>query len=249
MNEIQIGKGHVFHSRKDEKVKSFRYPSFFMFFRCDQESLLKNIFRKKYFQFMTFRARDYLDGRVGSLDANIKSFLNEFCGYQADEVWLHTLPRMLGYAFNPVSFWICRRQNRPEAVLVEVHNTFGERHFYWIFPKEEITAATWFRAEKVFHVSPFLPLDGHYKFRFQVVEKECRIDIHYYSDEDQLRLVTWVTGKLEDLQNQKLFSIFLTYGWMTLFVIFRIHYQAFKLFLKNFKFYSKPALPRRKVSS
>ena len=44
---------------------------------------------------------------------------------------LITLPRVLGYAFNPVSFFRCFSGDGNLAALVaEVHNTFGEKHYY-----------------------------------------------------------------------------------------------------------------------
>jgi DUF1365 family protein len=47
------------------------------------------------------------------------------------EVWLHCMPRVLGYAFKPVSFWYCHREDGTlAAIVVEVNNTFGERHCY-----------------------------------------------------------------------------------------------------------------------
>ena len=53
-------------------------------------------------------------------------------GIAADgEVVLYAFPRMLGYVFNPVSFWVCHdRDGAVRAVLCEVRNTFGERHNY-----------------------------------------------------------------------------------------------------------------------
>jgi DUF1365 family protein len=88
-------------------------------------------------------------------------------GIEADgEVWLHTFPRVLGYAFKPVSFWYAhRRDGSLAAVLAEVNNTFGERHAY-LLAGPELGWGRELRARKVFHVSPFCRVEGEYRFRF-----------------------------------------------------------------------------------
>ena len=82
------------------------------------------------------------------------------------EVWLHTYPRVLGFTFKPVSFWYCHRalrRRRLRAMVVEVNNTFGERHCYLLdAPRYGVEQ----RAGKVFHVSPFCRSQGDYRFRF-----------------------------------------------------------------------------------
>ncbi len=245
---ISLGRGHVFHSRREGAENSFNYPTFFVHFRCDLEPELQNTLKRKFKNLLSLNAQDFLVAKPGGFNKNIKEFLKEQCQYEADQVWLQTLPRMLGFVFNPVTFWLCRRGTQLEAVLVEVCNTFGEKHFYWVQPTGGVSKSEWYRAEKVFHVSPFFPVDGYYEFRFQVDEKNSRIDINYFSAEKQLRLATWVSGELSALESHSLVSVFGRYGWMTPLVILRIHYQAFKLFLRKSKFYPKPQLPEKKVS-
>ncbi len=249
MSLIQIGNGQVFHSRKEGAANRFNYSAFFLHFRCDQDAELQKHMRDRFRRALWFTSVDYLKGKAGDLDLLVKDFLREFCGYEAEEVWLHTLPRMLGYVFNPVSFWLCRRGGNLEAVLVEVSNTFGEKHFYWIQPPLGISADEWYRAEKVFHVSPFFPVEGFYQFRFDVATSDARIEINYHGPSGALRLATSVQGQLSPLQNYSAAMLFRRYGWMTAMVVLRVHFQALKLWLKKSHFYSKPALPREEVSS
>ena len=245
---ISLGKGRVHHSRHEGAKNNFSYPTFFVHFPCDLESDMKHTMQKLYKKIIALDATDYLFKKTGGFEANVKEFLLNNCNYEAEQIYLQTLPRMFGYAFNPVSFWYCYRDAKLEAVLVEVHNTFGERHFYWIKPAGGVCSTDWYRAEKVFHVSPFFPVDGYYKFRFQTDTNRTRVDINYHAPTDELRLATWVTGELSPLSSHSLLSILGNYGWMTPLVILRIHYQAVKLWLKKSKFYSKPDLPEKKVS-
>lgn len=84
-------------------------------------------------------------------------------------LWLQTFPRMVGYVFNPVSFWYCfDPAGALRAVVCEVSNTFGERHNYLATRPDHgpIAPGETLAATKVFHVSPFFPVSGGYRFRF-----------------------------------------------------------------------------------
>jgi len=82
------------------------------------------------------------------------------------EVWLHCYPRVLGFTFKPVSFWYCHRPDGSlRAIVVEVNNTFGERHCYLL---DTPRYGAELRATKVFHVSPFCAVEGGYRFRFML---------------------------------------------------------------------------------
>ena len=69
-----------------------------------------------------------------------------------------------GYVFNPASFYLCRDpEGTLQVVVVEVHNTHGERHLYTLRPRD--AAGTVLAAmDKDFYVSPFIemarPLHG-----------------------------------------------------------------------------------------
>ncbi|QDK36880.1 DUF1365 domain-containing protein [Bdellovibrio sp. NC01] len=248
MSSLQILKGHVYHSRNHEVRHSFRYPTFALLFSLKSEDEFLRILKRKTAGLLSLKPRDYLHGHRDSLQNSISRFLKEQCHYDAEEVVLQTYPRMLGFAFNPVSFWFCSRAGKLEAVLCEVNNTFGERHFYWIHPPEGIQKSQFYRSDKVFHVSPFFPVDGFYKFRFHYDELHRRVDIHYFDSNEQLRFTSWIEGRVSDFETESVARLFLSYGWMTLLVVIRIHWQALRLWLKRVTFYRKPAPPREEVT-
>lgn len=245
---VKIGQGHVYHSRLEGGTNSFRYPTFFLHFDCEIEAKLQMQFKTRFKNLLSISSENYLDFRKGGFDSNIKAFLLEHCAYSAERVELQTLPKMLGYAFNPVTFWLCYRDDLLHACLVEVNNTFGEKHFYWLNPPDGLAPAKWYDTTKAFHVSPFLPIEGFYRFRFQVTAEQSRIDINYFGSDEKLRLATWVQGQFSPLEDTSATRLFAKYGWMTLLVVVRIHYQALRLLLKRNRFYSKPELPAKKVS-
>ena len=83
------------------------------------------------------------------------------------EIWLQAFPRVLGYVFNPVSFWFCHKQDgRLRAVLAEVRNTFGEKHYYLLDTGTAMPYGVELIARKIFHVSPFCAVEGLYRFHF-----------------------------------------------------------------------------------
>ena len=114
------------------------------------------------------------------------------------EIVLYAFPRMLGYVFNPVSFWVCHDDGGAvRAVLCEVRNTFGERHNYLVAPREgdRMVSGETYTARKVFHVSPFCEVKGRYEFRFLFDPDRWLARIDYFDDEHvEPLLETWISG-------------------------------------------------------
>lgn len=163
---------------------------------------------------------------------------------------LMTLPRLLGYVFNPVSFWFCRdRAGGLRAVLCEVNNTFGESHCYLVHHAggRPLQADEWLEGRKVFHVSPFLPAEGTYRFRFRLDHRHAHVDVNYH-DAHGLMLATSVGGRREPLTDRAVLRRLVANPAMTLAVVARIHWQALQLFCKRAKFHRKPPPPAEPVS-
>lgn len=242
---IQIFEGHVYHSRAEVAKNSFKYPIFYLFADVNKIELKKNDLRRL---FLNIDSKDYLSGPEENLDLKIKSFILKHFSYQADEIQLLTIPRFLGYAFNPVSFWYCIKNQKLEAVLVEVNNTFSERHFYWLYNQGEDLMNQWLIANKEFHVSPFFKIEGLYKFRFINKDQKIHADIQFLNEDHTLKLQTWLSGQLNPLDLYSRFKLVFKYGWMTPLIVLRIHYQAIKLFLKKVKYFKKPIPPSKIIT-
>jgi hypothetical protein len=122
--------------------------------------------RRNRFGLLSFHDRDHGDGRADAWPGWTNCWPREGVHDADGEVWLHTYPRVLGYAFKPVSFWYCHRADGSLAAIVaEVNNTFGERHCY-LLAGPELAWGRELQARKVFHVSPFCRVQGSYRFRF-----------------------------------------------------------------------------------
>jgi uncharacterized protein len=239
----QIGQGVVRHHRLRPADHAFAYPTYFLMLPMRQlraEPL--PALRRNRFGLLAFHDRDHGDGRADAL-AWLDQLLHGEGVTDADgEAWLHTYPRVLGYAFMPVSFWYCHRADGSlAAVVVEVNNTFGERHCYLLdgpgldYGREQT-------ARKVFHVSPFCEVRGDYRFRFMRTANRtvARID---HDDEAGPLLQTSVSGALTPLTPRSVRAAFFGTPFMTLGVIARIHWQALRLWRKRVPFFAKPAAP------
>ena len=169
MTQAMIGFGQVRHSRLRPTPHAFHYSTFFLMLpmRTLQTTGHATLPINRSGA-ISFHDVDHGDGR-STQDGGALAWLDEVLHQQGiddatGEVWLHCYPRVLGYTFKPVSFWYCHAaDNTLRAIVVEVNNTFGERHCYLLdrpqFGVEQ-------RASKVFHVSPFCPVEGQYRFRF-----------------------------------------------------------------------------------
>jgi DUF1365 family protein len=250
-----IGIGEVRHSRVRPARHRFAYPTYFLMLPMRSlRAAPVEALRRNRFGLITFHDRDHGDGREDSL-AWIDDMLTREGIPDADgEVWLHSYPRVLGFTFKPVSFWYCHRPDGAlAAVVVEVNNTFGERHCY-LLSGQELAFGRELQASKVFHVSPFCSVTGTYRFRFMRTDLKpagsearsgpartvARIDHH---DAAGLLIQTSVSGELKKLTAASLRSAFFGMPLMTLGVIVHIHWQALMLWRKRVPLVRKPEPP------
>ena len=238
-----LGIGEVRHTRLRPVLNRFVYPTYFLMLpmrslRADASTSL----RRNRFGLISFFDRDHGDGREDSL-AWLESLLSrEGVHDAAGEVWLHCYPRVLGHTFKPVSFWYCHRADDSlAAVVVEVNNTFGERHCY-LLAGAGLTFGREVQAAKVFHVSPFCDVSGNYRFRFMrtVARTVARID---HDDAQGALIRTSVSGALAPLTTRSALAAFFGMPLMTFGVIARIHWQALMLWRKRVPFARKPEPP------
>lgn len=157
-------------------------------------------------------------------------------------VTLVTLPRTTGYGFNPVSFWLARDDAGLRAVLADVSNTFGERHLYLCRHSDSRLIAPGDRIEgdKLFHVSPFLPREGRYQFRFDAGPGRFGAWVDWIG-RDGTKLGTAMTGQARALTKASLRGAMWRHPLAAQKVIALIHWQALRLALRGVRYRSKPA--------
>lgn len=252
LNLASICFGDVIHQRTKPKKNAFRYPIFFLRIpmrsrRIDPTILSDSGVGDNRFSWVSFYDRDHGQGNADAL-AWLESELKKRNIHHVDgEIWLHTFPRVLGYVFNPVSFWFCHdSQGALQAIMAEVNNTFGDRHCYLLSSKKNdpINYGENLTARKEFHVSPFFDVLGHYVFRFMRKEtsmKEVKnvSRIEYWHDEELL-LTTSISGHELPLTKKNILKAIVKFPFLCFGIIAKIHWQAIKLWYKGAKFYSRP---------
>lgn len=158
-------------------------------------------------------------------------------------------PRVLGYVFNPVSFWLCTRADDAlVAVIAEVTNTYGDRHSYLCHHPDmrPITPEDRLKAAKLMHVSPFQDVSGGYVFRFDINAERIGIWIDFTDGENGL--IATLTGPRAPLTNGRILWSLLRRPFGARRVLALIHWQALKLWVKRAGFRTRPEAPRTEVS-
>jgi DUF1365 family protein len=245
--------GEVTHRRARPARHAFAYPAFCLRLPLSQLRTLEShgIARNRR-GIVSFHDRDHGPCDGTPLEPWVRSLLATERVEADGEIVLHAFPRMLGYVFNPVSFWVCHdRTGDVRAVLCEVCNTFGERHLYLLANADgaALQSGQTLTARKVFHVSPFCDVKGRYAFRFHFGAERWLARIDYFDDDgDEPLLETWISGNAEPITPAATRNLVWRYRLFTLGVVARIHWQALKLWAKRVHYFTKPAPPRAPLS-
>lgn len=243
--------GHVMHRRLRPAVNAFVYPVFFVQLPLRRLAEAGNaLFSIDRFNLLSLYQRDH-GARDGSpLLPWIEQLLRRHSLPHDGEVVLQAFPRVLGYVFNPVSFWFCHDRNGDlVAVLAEVNNTFGARHHYLLHQQgAPLRDGQVLEADKALHVSPFCTVEGGYRFHFHLDRPVQRVRIDY-ADAAGTVLATAISGRARAWSTAALASALLRMPLLTLGVMARIHWQALRLWRKRVPFHGAhptalpPALP------
>ncbi len=230
--------GTVMHARRSPHDHVFRYPVYMALLDLDELPLLDRrlrLFGWNRRAVTSFHDADHID--VHEVLAAHGVDLGD-----GGSIQVLTNLRVLGYVFNPVSFWWCRRGDGSLACIVaEVNNTFGERHSYVLLPAEGTGAGgrVVFETDKRLHVSPFMPMDQSYTWWFSEPggRLSVRMDVHEAGSRD---FHATLTARRLPLTAASLRSVLVRYPLMPARVLGRIHWQALRLWLKRTRFYRKP---------
>jgi len=241
--------GTVTHQRARPRRHGLRYRIFMLLLDLDElEGLDRSLkrFSRNRFNILSFFDRDHFDaGRAGIRPAIEASLAAHGIELPAPSISLLCMPRVFGHAFNPLTVYFCRdAAGRLAAIVYAVRNTFGQRHDY-VLPVAG-TRGGWVAqgCDKVFYVSPFLPMDLRYAF--EVAEPGERVlvgvDVH---DEDGLLLAANFEGGRRPLTDANLAKAVLTHPLQMIGVMAAIHWEAVKIVLKGLRFFPQPRETRK----
>ena len=247
----QLMVGQVMHRRLRPVAHRFVYPVCYCLLPLSTlEQGSSRLFSINRFNLFSFHHADH-GARDGSHPLPWIRALLQASGVPADgEIWLQCFPRMLGYVFNPVSFWFCHdARGALLAVLAEVNNTFGGRHHYLLAHEDgsALQQGETLQADKVFPVSPFMAVSGEYRFRFHSRNDggddgapSWRLARIEHGDAAGDLLHPAISGRAVPMATGPLLRAALTFPLQSLAVMLRIHWQAFRLWCKGAPFFSQP---------
>ena len=207
------------------------------------------LFSVDQFNLLSFFQSDYgpnfrRKGRSQDLASYARNIGKQICPEgEVATVHLLTFPRILGVAFNPVSIYVLRDLSGHDLVYIyEVRNTFGDMHSYVGRADGD---ASMIEADKIFHVSPFFPVEGGYKLRVRADDADDRVTVLMrYTASGAPKLTATLRGRREKLTNLSVAKSLLATGQWPLRPLVSIHVEALRLWMKKVPFFSRPAPPQ-----
>ncbi len=252
MPEPALYRAEVTHARAGAVRHRLRHSVFYLFLelgRLEETSQRLRLFSYNRFNLLSFFDRDHGARDGGRIGGWIEEQLRHAGLWDPEgRIFLLTLPRILGYVFNPLSVYYCfDRDDRLVAVLHEVRNTFGELHGYLIPAQADAAGVIRQQAAKRFHVSPFIDMAGQYRFRLTIPGDALSLGIRETTAAG-IGLTACLRGRRHPLTDGQLARALLAMPLMTFKVMAAIHLHALGLWLKGARFHRKPPPPRDSVS-
>jgi DUF1365 family protein len=251
---VSFGVDHIagvtYHGRKGAVDNAFRYSVDYVLVDAEAAPQTPSLFSRNRGNLTSLQDSDHGGAKgAGRGAAWVRDVLAQHQIIDVAKVELMAQPRVLGHVFNPVSFWLCRRTDGALiTVIAEVSNTFGDRHSYLCHHPDlsVIKPDDHLHATKIFHVSPFQPVEGSYTFRFDIRDDRVGIWIDYTQAEGGL--IATLTGKRKPLTNAGIVRSMLRRPFGARRVLALIHWQAFKLWWKGGGYRPRPEPPADEVT-
>ncbi len=245
--------GWVMHQRLRPRSHRLRYRILSLFLDLDEIDALARscrLFSRNRFNLFSFHDGDYGAGSQESLRSQIEMHLAEAgMAISGGPIRVLTMPRILGFAFNPLNIFFCfRPEGDLAAIFYEVNNTFGQRHAYLIPAVPQADGTLRQACAKNFYVSPFMEMGLRYAFQLSQPGDKLAMLIRV-SDDSGLVLTAAHSAKRVAFSDARLLRAFLGHPLQMIRVLGGIHFEALRLWLKGMRIGPRPAPPAKSVSA
>lgn len=241
----------VMHNRLEPKPHRFHYNIFMFYIDLDEiDTITKKLWMlsRNCFNFFSFRDSEHLQLPTDNPDKskNVKEHISDYLQQNGitigkGRIMLLTNLNVLGYNFNPVSFYYCYdEKGEPLCVVVEITNTYREMKLFLLTKKEFASGKFKLNTTKYFYVSPFIDHDVNFDFNLAIPGEKLNIRIDDYKDDKRIFIST-LTGIRKPLTNLNLALFSIRFPFITLKIITLIHWNAVKLWFKKIPYHKKAA--------
>lgn len=233
--------GEVMHMRLRPFRHQFRYRVFTALLNIDAlESAESRLMKVDRFGLFSFHRKDHGPRDGSALRPWAERLLRQAGRPAPARITLLSMPRLLGYAFNPLSVFFCEdADGRLESVIYEVKNTFGDQIPYVLAAEPGADGAVRHEQGKAMFVSPFIGMDQTYRFTIRPPDERLAIRIRQHDAEGDWLIATQ-NGRARALTDGALARLTFTHPLAAFKVIAAIHWQALRLWLKGARFTRYP---------
>ncbi len=241
--------GRTAHTRFEPFRRSFSYPVRMIELDVARMEEAQNSFRPfsiDRFNLMRLRTRKYADRDTEDLHGWASAiFEAQDINVLGKTIHLMTFPDILGFGFSPISIWTLKNTKGDiEALIYEVHNTFGDQHAYVVPFKPDESRH---EVAKNLYVSPFWDVSGSYRFTIKNTKDQFSLLIENLANNGRFHTATLQVERSQ-ATDKALFKRTLMAPFSGLSVIARIHWQALRLWIKGARYNSRPEAPEKPYS-